>query len=73
MASNRLLYRRLLRTLPKEGLFLFECDNKTDIRKTSTVIDSHDKIVEGNVVSLVYGTEQLKAKIIKLSGKHGIK
>ena len=70
MANNRLGYRRLFKSLPKEGLFLFECDNKTDIRKTSTIINSRDEILEGNVVSLVYGPEKLKAKIIKLSGKN---
>ena len=68
MANNRLGYRRLSKPVPKEGLFLFECDNKTDIRKTCTIIDSREQICEGNTVTVLYGFEQLKAKIIKLSG-----
>ena len=68
MASNRFGHRRLIKTLPKEGLFLFECDNKTDICRTSRIINDRDEIVEGNVVSVVYGQKQLKAKIMKLSG-----
>lgn len=69
MANNRSGYRRLSKPVPREGLFLFECDNKTDVRKTSTILDSRDQIYEGNTVSVLYGQDQLKAKIIKLSGK----
>ena len=61
--------RQLVKSLPKEGLFLFSCDNKTDIRPTNTIVNSAEDIYEGNTIMLVYGLEQLEAKIIKLSGK----
>ena len=67
MATNRLA-RKLLKPLPREGLFLFEVDNKTDVRKTITIIENQDEIVEGNTVTVMYGPELLRAKIIKLSG-----
>ena len=67
MACNRLA-RRPLKPLPKEGLFLFEVDNKTDVRKTITILESQDEVYEGNVVTVLYGPEKLRAKIIKLSG-----
>ena len=72
MASARSRSRNLCKSLPKEGLFLFECDNKTDVRPTNSVINPPNEIIEGNTVTVVYGMETLKAKIIKLSGQDNI-
>ena len=61
--------RRLFNKLPKEGLFLFDCDKKTDLCATKCIIDDRDKIFEGSRVTLKYdGKELLTAKILRLSG-----
>ena len=62
--------RQLFKRVPKYGLFFFECDNKTDICKTTQVDDDRDNIIEGKVVIVRYGKDKnpLKAKIVKLSG-----
>ena len=52
----------------KEGLFLFDCDKKTDICPTRYVIDDDDQVYEGNTVTVKYGTDYLRATIVKLSG-----
>lgn len=62
--------RQLFKKVPKYGLFLFECDNKTDICKSTQISDDKDNITEGRTVTVLYGRDKqpLKAKIIKLSG-----
>ena len=55
--------------VPRDGLFWFEIDNTLDIRPTKTVICEKDQIQIGNFVSIMYGPEVLRAKIVALSGK----
>ena len=60
--------RNLNRKKFKEALFLFEVDNKTDICSTRKIIDPEEQIFEGSCVSVKYGDDVFRAKIIKLSG-----
>ena len=56
--------------IKKKGFIeIFSCDNKTEIRPSLSIINSSEDIYEGNTITLVYGMEQMEAKIIKLSGK----
>ena len=67
--TSKFSTRQKIKAIPKEGLFLFEVDQMTDIRPTNTIIEDHDLIVKGNTVTLIYDGQKLKAKIIALSGK----
>ena len=62
--------RRLFNKVPKLGLFLFDCDNKTDTHPTKCIVDAQDKIVIGNKITLKYDGKFLAAKILKLSGTY---
>ena len=68
--TSKFSTRQKIKAIPKEGLFLFEVDQMTDIRPTSTIIEDHDLIVKGNTVTLIYDGQKLKAKIIALSGNN---
>ena len=59
----------MFKSLPKEALLLFEIDNMTDIRPTSSIINGPEDIKVGNDVRVVYNRKQLNAKIMELSGK----
>ena len=66
--SSKLTARQLFKRVPKHGLYLFDCDNKTDIHPTKCIVDAKDKIFVGNKIKLKYGGKFLAAKILKLSG-----
>ena len=51
--------RQLFKKVPKYGLFLFECDNKTDICKSTQISDDKDNITEGRTVTVLYGRDCL--------------
>ena len=68
MALSTYSSRQIMKSLPKEALLLFEIDNMTDVRPTSSIVNGPEDIKVGNNVTVVYDRKQLKAKIIELSG-----